>query len=265
LLALPALLAVLALLPIVLLGGSTPVGAEARPGGIPALQPAYDPDGPLVLRVYSRDEAERIAISQEYGHEALPTPGGYLLILADRPAFDSLRGRGLRVEIDADATHQAQQPIPFGGNGDTFFNGYHTVEEMEAFLDAKVAARPTLAQKVDIGDTWCKTHPGQCTQPNSYNGYDIWAMRVTNRNIPGPKPVFWFNAGLHSREIVPPELAMLYISWLLDGYDTNPDARWLVDYHEIWIVPMSNPDGHHALQPAQERRQGRRLHRLAAE
>ena len=248
LLALPALFAALALLPIALLGGSTPVGAEARPGTVPASQPAYDPDGALVLRVYFRGEAERIAISQEYGHEALPTPGGYLLILADRPAYDSLRARGLRVEIDVDATYQAQQPIPFGGNGDTFFNGYHTVEEMQQFLDAKVAARPTLAQKVDIGNSWCKTHPGQCTQPNTYNGYDIWAMRVTNQSIPGPKPVFWFNAGLHSREIVPPELAMLYISWLLDGYDTNADARYLVDHHEIWIVPMSNPDGHHIVE-----------------
>ncbi|HET9493830.1 MAG TPA: M14 family zinc carboxypeptidase [Chloroflexia bacterium] len=242
--ALPALLAALALLPVVLLGGSTPAGAEARL----ASQPAYDPDGPLVLRVYFRGEAERIAISREYGHEALPTPGGYLLILADRSAYDSLRARGLRVDIDADATRQAQQPIPFGGSGDTFFYGYHTVEEMEAFLDAKVAGRPTLAQKVDIGDSWCKTHPGQCTQPNSYNGYDIWAMRVTNQAVGGPKPVFWFNAGLHSRELVPPELAMLYISWLLDGYDTNADARWLVDHHEIWIVPMSNPDGHHIVE-----------------
>ncbi|MCK5920767.1 MAG: hypothetical protein KAG66_07485, partial [Methylococcales bacterium] len=32
--------------------------------------------------------------------------------------------------------------------------------------------------------------------------------------------------------------------WLLDGYGTDADATWLLDYHELWIVPMANPDGH---------------------
>ena len=39
---------------------------------------------------------------------------------------------------------------------------------MSAFLDAKAAAYPNLAEKVDFGDSWCKAHPGQCTLPNAY-------------------------------------------------------------------------------------------------
>ena len=56
-----------------------------------------------------------------------------------------------------------------------------------------------------------------------------WALHITNQAIPGPKPVFWYDAGIHAREIATPEIAMRYISWLLDNYNTDPDAHWLVD------------------------------------
>ena len=41
---------------------------------------------------------------------------------------------------------------------------------------------------------------------------------------------------------------MRYIDWLLNNYDTNADARWLVDHHDIWVMPTFNPDGHHIVE-----------------
>jgi hypothetical protein len=41
---------------------------------------------------------------------------------------------------------------------------------------------------------------------------------------------------------------MRMIDYLLDNYDTNADARWLVDYHDIWLMPEVNPDGHHIVE-----------------
>src|SRR5438552_3480220 len=105
---------------------------------------------------------------------------------------------------------------------------------MQAFLDSQVAAHPTLAEKVDFGDSWCKIHK-PCAQPQpGFGGFDMLALHITNRSIAGPKPVFWYDAGIHGEELVPPELAIHFISWLLDGYDSNPDAHWLVDYDDIW-------------------------------
>lgn len=130
----------------------------------------------------------------------------------------------------------------------TFYGGYKTVEGMFAFLDQQVAAHPTLAEKVDYGDTWCKLN-GPCAHPTpGFMGYDMYALHITNKNIPGPKPVFWYDAGIHANEITPPELAMRFISWLLDNYETNADAHWLVDYHDIWVVPMLNTDAHHVVE-----------------
>ncbi|MEO5953117.1 MAG: M14 family zinc carboxypeptidase, partial [Chloroflexia bacterium] len=234
------LLPFMASLVLVTNGSSGPANAQAP------ISKVASANSVLVLRLYYSSRPEYGMLAAEFGLEQSYSDGGYLSLQADQATLDDLKARGKHVEIDQAATKQAiENPAVFGHNADNFFNGYYTVEEMQAFLDQKVAQYPTLAQKVDFGDSWCKTHPTQCTQPNSYSGYDMLAMRITNQNIAGSKPVFWFNTGLHAREIVPPELGIRYISWLLDNYNTNADARWLVDWNEIWIVPMSNPDGHH--------------------
>jgi hypothetical protein len=196
----------------------------------------------LVLRVYFRDHEERDRLANELGAAEIATTGGFLTVYADWARYTEMVRRGIRAEIDQELTEEANpdSPIP-----NPFYGGYRTTQEIEAFLDQKVAAYPALAEKIDIGDSWCKTHPGQCTQPNTWNGYDLWVLRITNRDIPGTKPVFWFDAGIHPNEIATPEVAMRYINWLLDGYNSNPDAHWLVDHHEIWVMPVLNPDGHH--------------------
>ena len=202
-----------------------------------------------MLRVYFKDNAERDRLAVELTAEEAATTGGYLTILSDRAGYDSMVARGLKVEIDQTETRlyndlSRQAKI----DPDTFFGSYRTVEENYAYMDSLVAAYPTLAEKVDIGDTWCKTHPGSCTQPNSYNGYDMFVLHITNRSIAGPKPVFWFETGIHSREIASPEMATRFMSQMLDQYNTNPDSRWLVDWHDIWVMPHVNPDGHHVVE-----------------
>ncbi len=205
----------------------------------------------LVLKVYFRNNAERDSLATELSAEEVSTKDGYLTVWADNDLYASLLRRGLRIEIDDKTTYEANHPnVLFGHHSSptTFDGGYRTVEEMQAFLDQYVANYPGLAVKVDVGNSWCKDHPGSCTQPNANNGYDMWAMHITNQSIAGPKPVFWYDTGIHSREIATPEIAMRYIAWLLDGYAANPDAHWLVDWNDIWVMPMLNPDGHHIVE-----------------
>jgi hypothetical protein len=199
----------------------------------------------LVMRVYFRDRAERDQLAQELSPEEVPTTGGYLTVIRDRSAYYELKARGLRVEIDESGTRNLSE-LPL--HGDTFYSGYKTVEEIYAYLDQKVAAFPNLVEKVDIGDSWCKLHPGSCNLPAPWNGYDLYALHITNRNIPGPKPVFWADGDIHAREIATPEVVLRMVDYLLDNYDTNADAHWLVDYHDIWLMPEANPDGHHIVE-----------------
>ncbi|MGA7731207.1 MAG: M14 family zinc carboxypeptidase [Chloroflexia bacterium] len=244
--------ALIILLPVLAVGGaatgnSTAQAAAQLPGSATqadndALADKYEV---LVMRVYFRDMAERNALAYELAPEEVPTKGGYLTVMRDRDLYYNLKARGYRVEVDEGKSRFLSDPqsIP-----DTFYGGYKTVEEMHTFLDQKASQYPTLAQKVDYGDSWCKTHPGSCNLPAPWNGYDLYAMRITNQAITGPKPVLWADGGIHAREIATPEVIMRMISWLLDNYNTNADARWLVDYHEIWLVPTVNPDGHHIVE-----------------
>src|SRR5215469_1742007 len=141
----------------------------------------------LVMRVYFRDRAERAQLAQELNPEEALTTGGYLTVIRDRDLYYSLSARGLRVEIDENRSRNLSNPqiLPF-----TFYGGYKTVEEIYAFLDQKVAQFPDLVEKIDIGDSWCKANPGACVLPSPWNGYDLFVLHITNRNIPGPKPVF---------------------------------------------------------------------------
>jgi plastocyanin len=41
---------------------------------------------------------------------------------------------------------------------------------------------------------------------------------------------------------------MRFIDHLLNGYASDADAHWLVDHHEIYVMPMLNPDGHHIVE-----------------
>src|SRR5947199_2714513 len=218
------------------------VHSQARSGK----NPIAEKYNTLVMRVYFRDRAERDRLAQELNAEEVLTTGGYLTVIRDRDLYYGLTARGLRVEIDENSSRNLSHPqiLPF-----TFYGGYKTVEEIYAFLDQKVAQFPDLVAKIDIGDSWCKANPGSCVLPSPWNGYDLFVLYITNRNIPDPNPVFWADGNIHAREIATPEVVMRMIDYLLNNYDTNADVRWLVDYHDIWLMPEVNPDRHHIVEP----------------
>src|SRR5688572_26540449 len=162
-----------------------------RPSGQNPIAEKYDT---LVMRVYFHDRAERHRLAQELIPEEVPTTGGYLTVIRDRDLYYGLTARGLRVEIDEESSRNLSDPQLML---DTFYGGYKTVEEIYAFLDQKVAQFPNLVEKVDIGDSWCKLNPGACVLPSPWNGYDLYVLRLTNRSIPGPKPVFWADGNIH--------------------------------------------------------------------
>ncbi|NJN67287.1 MAG: hypothetical protein HC884_11530 [Chloroflexaceae bacterium] len=67
---------------------------------------------------------------------------------------------------------------------------------------------------------------------------------MTNQGIPGPKPVFFLVAAIHPREIVSAEIATRFVASLLANYGADPDVTWILDAHEVVVVPIANPDGH---------------------
>ncbi|NER81296.1 MAG: hypothetical protein F6K42_17365, partial [Leptolyngbya sp. SIO1D8] len=125
--------------------------------------------------------------------------------------------------------------------GIPFFPSYRTVEETFDDLGALAAANPGLASWTDIGDTYDKITPGGA------EGYDIYALKLTNESITpadgSDKPVFYMQAAIHAREYTTAELVTRFAEELVAGYGVDADTTWLLDYNEIHIVPIVNPDG----------------------
>ena len=116
------------------------------------------------------------------------------------------------------------------------YNCYRTVEELYAYGAALATYYPTLAEWTDVGDSWEKS----VGQPD---GYDMMLLRLTNENITEAKPRLLLTASIHAREYAPAELAGRFAAYLIENYNTNADVHWLLDYNEIYIMFLANPDG----------------------
>ena len=60
--------------------------------------------------------------------------------------------------------------------------------------------------------------------------------------------------GIHARELVTPEEATRLIQYLLSNYGVDADATWLLDEHQIIVLPMYNPDGRKIAETGQLKR-----------
>lgn len=202
-------------------------------GVLPTLPGQAAPDQqPLVVRI--RDAGPLAA--QELtarGIDLLEMREGndlFALVTATQQA--ELIAAGWKVQAEVAQTVALRNVSPA-----LFLDGYRTVEETEQFLRDVATNYPNLARLVDFGDSWERQQPG------GRAGYDLLALRLTNQATPGPKPVFFLLAAIHAREITTSELATRFITALVSGYGSDATATWLLDEHEIVVVPIANPDG----------------------
>ena len=80
----------------------------------------------------------------------------------------------------------------------------------------------------------------------SVDGRKIYALKISDNvttNEKDEKEIL-FMAVHHGNEKVGVPITMALIKKLTTEYTTNPKIKEKVDKHEIWIVPMVNPDGY---------------------
>lgn len=121
------------------------------------------------------------------------------------------------------------------------FPSYRTVEATYRDLEDLAFQNANLANWVDIGDSYDKVTPG------GPKGYDINALQLTNESFRpadgSEKPVLYIQSAIHAREYSTAELTTRFAENLVSQYGKNPEVTWLLDYNEIHIVPIVNPDG----------------------
>jgi hypothetical protein len=156
-----------------------------------------------------------------------------LVVLLFPDERDTLVAEGWEVEVDTEQTARLQHDSQV----QSFPEGYRTVEEVEQFLNDMAASYPSLAALESFGVSW------DHHRTSGEEGYELLALRITNQATPGPKPIFFLMATIHARELTTTEIATRFISHLLENYGTDAQVTYLLDEHEIVVVPMANPDG----------------------
>ncbi len=108
---------------------------------------------------------------------------------------------------------------------------YYTYDEVVAQITKWQKEYPDILKVVKIG--------------TSLEGRDIFAVKITNNvNAAGVgKSAILFNSLHHAREIMTVEVAMDIIDYLANNYGQEQQVQRWVNGHEIWVIPMVNPDG----------------------
>ncbi len=126
------------------------------------------------------------------------------------------------------ATHE----FPIG------YQGYHTYAEVDAELDAAVAAygqgAGAILKRFTIGQ--------------SFEGRNIWAVKISDKVAKDEnEPEVLAESAMHAREHITVEMSLYMIKLLTENYGQatplGERVTQIVNTREIWIIPMLNPDG----------------------
>jgi hypothetical protein len=213
---------VVAAVTVAVAAASAPYAATAAPPKQFITSAAYEVVGPESFQDVNAIAATGAAVD---GIEH-----GRVLITAIPSEVQAIRNMGFEVFI-------VPQPVANpGGIGITPQNfppadsNYHNYAEMVAEINALVASKPAIAQKLTIG--------------NSHEGRDMVLIKISdNVGTDEAEPEILFNFHQHAREHLTVEMALYVLHLLIDNYGTDTQVTNLVNSREYWIVPDMNPDG----------------------
>ncbi len=110
------------------------------------------------------------------------------------------------------------------------WNSYPTYTQYDSIMISFRTNYPDLCQLVTIG--------------TSINGKKILALKISdNVSVSDEEPAVFYTATIHGDETGGFILMLRLADYLLKNYKSNSRVKNLVDNLEIWINPMSNPDG----------------------
>jgi hypothetical protein len=111
------------------------------------------------------------------------------------------------------------------------WNRYYTHGELQAQMNRLEKAFPNFVSQEQIG--------------NSFEGRPMIVYTVGNQQSSDPhtRPAMWVDGNVHGNEVQGGEAVVYLAWWLLEHYEDNDRARWLLDNRTFYLLPSQNPDG----------------------
>ncbi|MFI9503704.1 M14 family zinc carboxypeptidase [Nocardia sp. NPDC052566] len=220
----------------------------------PALAHAQD-DAPYYWDV-SVPSKTQIDILDGAGIERVPAGPGKVTIAVDEAGAKALKDKGLNLTKGAPVYKSLPQERKAPDS--TYYGGYHTAADLLAHAKDVAAKNPGIAKVYDIGKSWKATtgtggHTMNviCLTGTAKGTTDAEKAAAKTTLAPSgcalspdsAKPRFLLTAQIHARELATGELAWKWIDYLASGYGTDATVTSILDTTEVWVVPVTNPDG----------------------
>jgi len=113
--------------------------------------------------------------------------------------------------------------------GASYFESYHTWEEVQTYIENLAAEFPQYASVSTIGKT--------------YEGRPMKIIKI-QANPSVPKKTIWLDGGLHAREWIAVPTVSYIADTLLRTYKTSQNSTFLLDNFDFIIAPILNVDGY---------------------
>ncbi|HEX9970966.1 MAG TPA: M14 family metallopeptidase, partial [bacterium] len=147
--------------------------------------------------------------------------------IVDEKQFDGIQQLGFTSESIIEDLSAFEEQLRASNYFDPFHSYEETVQEMQQFQND----HPDIAKMQSLGKSW--------------EDRDIWALKISD-NVAveeANEAEALFMANIHAREMITPEIIMFFMHWLIDNYNTDPRATYLVNNRQLWLIPTTNPDG----------------------
>ena len=155
--------------------------------------------------------------------------GLHVVAYANQMEFETFLAHGLAYQVLAPAS-EGPAPVGMHEKGVWNFDTYPTYDEYVKMMARFQADYPDLCEIVDVGAT--------------VQGRRLLFARISDRiKDREAEPRVMLLASMHGDETTGYVILLRLIDHLLSSYGAEPGIRALVDRTEIWILPLSNPDG----------------------
>ncbi len=113
--------------------------------------------------------------------------------------------------------------------------GFFTVAEIYWHMDNLATLFPTLVKPRLVIDSNNLTFEGR---------YMYWMKISDNPLVNESEPEMLYTAAHHAREPAGVSQLIMYMYYLCENYNSNPEIQYIVNNTELYFIPLVNPDGY---------------------
>ncbi|XP_049749991.1 carboxypeptidase A2 isoform X2 [Elephas maximus indicus] len=122
-----------------------------------------------------------------------------------------------------------------------------SLQAVKVFLESQGFAYSIMIEDVQISqemDHLVAEYPGLVRKVKIGHSFENRSINAFKFSTGGNKPAIWLDAGIHAREWVTQATALWTANKIASDYGNDPSITSILDTMDIFLLPVTNPDGY---------------------